>query len=678
MPTRAPHSAVSHPAHARRASLRLLAPALLVSGLAALAGCGDPPTREARSVEPIVREVPAVLRDTIGAQAALRGTEPILVSGYGVVVGLNGTGGGPLPVSVKANMERDLARGGIGKGGPETGSPLDGLTPSQFLMDPSAAVVVVEGVIAPGAPEGADFDIAVTAVSSGTTSLEGGVLWTTDLRLGPASTVGGVRTRKLAEARGPVFINPFVQPGANPAGSDLDADGRPTGDSVRRTSGRVLAGGRVTETFGLRLVLDNPSHQRANAIQQAINSRFPPGRGDDGPVARGRSSAEVRVHIPRAYVEKPEEFIELLLATRVDLAFPEEAARRYAEAMQAQPVMADQLSWCLRAVGKAAVPFLAPLYDYPEFLPRMAALRAGAGLGDSRAAPVLLEMAAGTGGEPTALRAEAITLLGGMPANPRINSVLRDLLDAQDLEIRIAAYEALRDRSDPFITSFPIAGKFTLDLAPSKDPLIYVTQQGKPRIVVFGDAVRFKRESLASVWSSRLMISTEETAADTSSDPTTMRVFYRDYRSGRLVQTRVRDELKRFVEFAAHQPRPEEPELGLGLSYSEVVGALYELQKSGAIPGSFAAERDRLEARRREAQSFALLEDRPDSEESREAMQQAADRRADAARSGPTPGAPGAGKRPSLVVPLGPPPGSSPGAAAPPRSSGDAGSGDPG
>ena len=55
-------------------------------------GCESPPP-EAREVQPaIVRDVPAIFRGTIGAEATLNGIEPVLVSGYGLVVGLNGTG----------------------------------------------------------------------------------------------------------------------------------------------------------------------------------------------------------------------------------------------------------------------------------------------------------------------------------------------------------------------------------------------------------------------------------------------------------------------------------------------------------------------------------------------------------------------------------------------------------
>ena len=61
--------------------------------------CGNKPQREVAPSTVKLEDVPPVLRGTIGAEAAIRGTEPSLVSGFGIVVGLNGTGGGEYPLA---------------------------------------------------------------------------------------------------------------------------------------------------------------------------------------------------------------------------------------------------------------------------------------------------------------------------------------------------------------------------------------------------------------------------------------------------------------------------------------------------------------------------------------------------------------------------------------------------
>lgn len=625
-----------------------------------LFACDSGPRKRARAVDPIVRDVPAVLRGTIGAECSIRGNEPVLVSGLGLIVGLNGTGGGPLPVQIQATMERELARGGIGKGGPLSDGPLAGKSPREVLRDPTCAVVLVEGVMPPGSPRAGTFDVRVRTLPGATvTSLEGGKLWTTDLHIGPVTPFGGVKARTIGQARGNVFINPFADPSGAPsnaalalatvdspaAGSSGPRDERaadspapaparrvPLSDGVTRTVGRVLAGGIVSEPLAMELVLDNPSHARAISIVQAINSRFPPAAGDEGNTARGRNDSSIAVRVPRMYKEKTEEFLQLLRFTQIDQAFPQEYAKRYADELKKSPAMADELSWCLQAVGKTAAPFLQPLYDDPELLPRLAALRAGAKLADPRATPRLMEMARSG---PTALRSEVIELLGQMGPDPTINLALRELVNAKELDVRVAAYEALAARADASIDRVVMGDKFVLDTLPIGDDLVYVAQQGKPKIVLMGAGLKLAEDSLVSAWGDRLMIAVDKgadgapeqgaPAPGAVAGPGIARLYYRDYRDHRTTTANVARDLREVVRFLARTPVPENPEPGLDLTYSEVVGALYEVQKQGGLAApaargsggaggaAFATERDRLLARLLEAQDATSVEERPES-----------------------------------------------------------------
>jgi hypothetical protein len=673
----------SRVAHSAPRSIAWAAALVAIAGLAT--ACNDAP-RRARDVEPVIRDGPAVLRGTIGSESTIIGVDPVLVSGYGLVVGLNGTGGGPLPVQIQATMERELARGGIGKGGPLREGALAGKTPREVLRDPNVAVVIVEGVIPPGAPEGARFDVRVrTLPGSSVTSLEGGTLWSTVLRLGPVTPFGRMRTRDMAEAKGPVFINPFAdpsgggraapqvvqpnQPGAAPGAFQGPRDenaapdaqeAAPTtavvatpmpaamlNDGISRTVGRALGGGVVTQPLKMVLRLDNPSHARAMSIVQAINSRFPPGPGDTGQTARGRDAAQVEITVPRAFRDKSEEFLQLLRFTQIDQAFPQEYAKRYADELRRQPALADELAWCLEALGRPAVAFTQGLYEDPELFPRLAALRAGARLGDPRATPHLLSMA--RSGAP-GIRAEAISLLGGMGSDPQITLALRELANAQELEVRIAAYEALLQRGDAAVERFAM-GSFIVDMLPAKDELIYVKQSGQPRIVLFGSGMRLRSPALASAWSDRLLLKVGDVGRELSaSGEDVARVYYRDWRSERASQSRVDRSVLELIRFFARRPTSEDPTPGLAMTYSEVVGALYAIQKSGAVNAAFATERDRLLARLVEAQDLSMIEERPEDDEMR--IDEAESRMKPLPRTAPAPSP--AAIQGSLVVPLNP------------------------
>ncbi len=573
----------------------------------------------AQQVRPaIVRDVPTPLRGTIGAVCRFEGAQPVLVSGIGFVVGLNGTGGLPLPADIAATMEREMRLNGIGPSNDLPGTPFEGMTAAQLLRDPNTAVVIVQGAVPPGSPEGTTLDVYVRALNA--TSLEGGSLWTTELRLGRPSQFGAVQARVIGQAKGPIFINPFAEPGA-------EADG------VTRTAGRILDGAVVTLTTQLILALDNPSHSMASAITDAINNRFPRGRGDDGSIATGRDSEFVKLRIPYAYRERQGEFIELIRHTAVDQSYPEANAKRFADALLVDASLADELSWALQAVGPQAKPFLRDLYGHADVIPRLAALRAGAGLNDPRVAPYLIDLA--TQGQAR-YRTAAIALLAKVDGGPEIETTLQSLLASEELPVRVAAYEALADRAEasqlrrlveseraeknpvsrrPYevlhalsrsylpkgtiqgVSRELVEGKFFLDRVPVGKPLVYITQQRIPRIVLFGEQLDLDKPLLSTMWSDRLMF-----VCDSPEDPT--RIYYRtlpQMRSGepidgtgRTTLQEVQGDLPALIKFIAHTPTPEDPHPGLSFSYSEVVGALYGLYKDRAMTAGFSTERDRL------------------------------------------------------------------------------------
>ena len=598
------------------------------------ASCESKPKAKVKPADlAAIRDVPQPLRGTVGAEAAFRGIEPVLVSGFGVVVGLNGTGGGELPIPIQSTMERQVSLGGIGKGGSVALTDLGPMTPSEFLRSPDVAVVIVEARVPPGAPEGARFDLSVRSLpGSSVTSLEGGTLWTTELRIGPATVFGGMKSHLLGEGKGPIAINPFSEPSVGSSG-EL---------TITRTRGRVLNGGVVTNPLLIEMVLDNDSPSRARAVVQAINSKFPREPGDDGQIARGRGAGgesksyqSIAIRVPQSYKDRPYEFLQLVRYMRIDQSFLQEYARQDVEGMKANPGMADDYRWLLQSIGKPALPFMVPVYDFPEYGPRMAALTAGARLGDARTVGPLIDLSKTGAGS---LQTDAIKLLGDMPRNPSINMALREMLGTPDLDIRVAAYDALIKRDDPSIVRIPVGRergsgipKFMLDLVPippGSEPMIYVTQQGEPRIVLFGGVdqsgarprpgavsgeIQLTKPFLVTAWGERFMI-----AADTPGGP--VRVRYIDPRTDYpLATAKAPEGLAELVEFMAHKTTPEEPKPGLNFTYSEVAGALYEMSRQNALNAAFATEGDKLRAEIFEASQATLLADRPETSTEQEA-----------------------------------------------------------
>lgn len=571
-----------------------LAAFLLTSSL--LVGCSGiekaPPQPESARVNRSIQlDVPQIMRGTIASEAIIDGYNPVVVRGYGLVVGLNGTGSRQLPPSVRAYMVQEMARHGIGSESQGMGN----IKPEAMLDSPDTAVVIVEARIPPGAAKGSQFDVRVYVdPRTGATSLEGGRLYTAELRpTRPGETLPSTGSRQagaIAQAQGPIFINPFAEPGSTAL------------DTIDRRTGRIMNGGVMTKSVVMKLQLANPSHVRASILQSAINSRFPQERGQVAPTARGESDGLIELTVPPSFVGREDEFVELVNHTTISQAATEAAAMSVRRALEATPGFARAASWRWYAMGERAIPTIVDLYDYPEELPRGAALRAGAYLNDARVVPHLIDMATNASMES---RFEAIRLLGEMRLNPRIDLALRQLLDDENTEIRLSAYEALAKRRDPSIERHGVGHNFFVDIVTSSKPMIYITQTGEPRIVLFGRDLDIDRPATLGAWSNRLMLKAD-------SGDSKVEVYYRDEDADQGVVHLVEPDLVDFIAFLGHRTTPEQPQPGLGLTYAQTVGALHQIWRKGLIHADFRAEQDRILAAILDTERTMDVESRPE------------------------------------------------------------------
>jgi len=283
---------------------------------------------------------------------------------------------------------------------------------------------------------------------------------------------------------------------------------------------------------------------------------------------------------------------------------PQIASGLYARALIDHPELSTDLSWCMQALGRTALPSLRDLYDHPDAGPRLAALQAGARLQDALAAPHLKDLAENG---PPAIRTDAIDMLARMDADPRINNDLRQLLDSKDADIRVAAYQALVERNDPSIIRQNVEGKFLLDVVPSDDPMVFITQQGEPRIVLFGTGLKIPTPTFVTGWANRLMFN-----ADRPSDK--INVYYLDHKTDESLTATVPTDLDEVIWFLAHQPTPDSPAPGLGLTYSETIGALYVIAQNDSLPAPLIAEQDVLAAELIHSIEGVDVKQRPESD----------------------------------------------------------------
>jgi len=211
------------------------------------------------------------------------GAEVPLV-GYGLVVGLDGTGDSRQVAFTVQSIANMLRRFGIN------------VDPSRLQLR-NVAAVMVTATLPPFAKVGDRLDVLVSAIGDAR-SLHGGVLLQTPLQAADGEV--------YAVAQGPISIGGFnVQAGGAAVQKNHPTTGRiVNGAAVVRflTNGSVF----VSE---LELRLIAPDATNAAKIAQALNERF------SKPVAEAVSPAAVRVRVPDEFVGKVPDFIAQLEQT---------------------------------------------------------------------------------------------------------------------------------------------------------------------------------------------------------------------------------------------------------------------------------------------------------------------------------------------------------------------------
>jgi flagellar P-ring protein precursor FlgI len=235
----------------------------------------------------LLASVPADAQEVrIGDLTSMERDVPVRLVGYGLVVGLDGTG--------------DRTAGGF-SGGHTIQSVVNLLrrfdinVPPGVLRTRNVAAVLVTAEVSPYLRAGGDFEVQVSSVGDAV-SLRGGVLWMTPL---------------VAEVGGPAV--------ATAQGAVMMSDGTTIqGGYPVETSGRIPSGGLLERALPRpgfqsvqRLLLRNPDLGTATRIAEAVNRELgdgaasvedpgsvlvsPPDGAGDGAAARLSRIAELRV-----------------------------------------------------------------------------------------------------------------------------------------------------------------------------------------------------------------------------------------------------------------------------------------------------------------------------------------------------------------------------------------------
>ena len=544
-------------------------------------GCG--PDKEVRQAPPKPRPAytgPEFLRTSIASMTTIRGYRPRYVSGYGLVVGLNGTGSPDCPPALRAWLLNEMAARGVGR--ESAGGGLGNISPSQLLASETTAVVIVEGVIPPGGVRGSKFDISIAALpQTQTTSLEGGRLYTTDLRQGGA-IIGAPASKPYAEAHGDVFVNPFFTADRAEASQRVD-DPR---------IGRILGGGIVLDAEIIALELNQPSYARSRMIADRSNGRFPQAPADKFPMAVAKTDQLIQINVLNRFANDPRRMLDMIsgLFLNPTEQFARAKALEMLEAVENNPRYGTQVALAWQAMGKRIVPLLRDHYNHDNKAVAMTALQAGAYLGDLDALEPLDAIASSN----TTLADRAAFLIGLLanthPQDYGVGVALRNLIDHDDALVRFAAFDALSQINDPSVKQRWFDDRLELAMVRSSKPMIYVTRTGGPRVVIFDQVLGFKRPMLFSHNDNQLMLRLD------GEDPM-LAVYYKKPGQSRAYQTRIAPAVGNLVYLMANRPTEGDPSLGFEMSYSQIVRVLFEMSQAGWIDAPLVLQPTDLEQR---------------------------------------------------------------------------------
>jgi flagellar P-ring protein FlgI len=206
----------------------------------------------------------------------LEGVRDNQLMGYGLVVGLKGTGDSRQTVFSAQSLANMLEREGLT------------VNPATMQVKNTAAVMVI-ATLPPFAQPGSKIDVTISAVGDAP-SLQGGVLLMTGLKA-PDGQV-------YAVAQGAMVLGGFTAgSAANGASVNHPTVGRiPDGAIVEHGSPSVAIGSQ------LRLQLGRADFTTAARVAEALNAHF-------GDVAHADNPAVVTVVLPKEYLKRSTEFV---------------------------------------------------------------------------------------------------------------------------------------------------------------------------------------------------------------------------------------------------------------------------------------------------------------------------------------------------------------------------------
>ena len=217
--------------------------------------------------------------------ASIEGVRDNQLLGYGLVVGLAGTGDKKQTVFAAQTLANTLQKMGVQ------------VSPTTFQVSNTAAVMIT-ATLPPYAQPGNRIDVTVAAIGD-SKNLQGGILLLTPLRAADGQV--------YAVGQGSVVTGGFVAGGAG----NTQTVNHPTAGRI--PAGAIIEKGGPTPKPGetVRLQLRRADFTTAARIAEAVNAKF---TGS----ARPENSAAIAIRVPPAFTNREVEFIAAIESLSIE------------------------------------------------------------------------------------------------------------------------------------------------------------------------------------------------------------------------------------------------------------------------------------------------------------------------------------------------------------------------
>jgi hypothetical protein len=301
-------------------------------------------------------------------------------------------------------------------------------------------------------------------------------------------------------------------------------------------------------------------------------------------MANAVSESFIELKIPPKYKMQKERFISIVRAMYLNQT-PDTARERIITFIQKLAVGENkgEAEIALETIGNEAIDKLAALLNSSNEEVRFRAARCMLNLGNDKGLETLMQIAAD---KNSSRRLEALSAITASAKRNDAAVVARRLLQDENLDIRLAAYESLRKLEDIVISEKLIGRSFYLEqISQTEYKTIYASRSGKPRIALLGAPIRCNDNIFVESGDGNITINAPAGQKYVSiirkhpAQPDMIIQAKSSFEVGDIIQTLCEESAK----------RTDERRSGLSVSYAEMITLLQQMCDKGVIKAEFRA-----------------------------------------------------------------------------------------